>query len=240
MRQKNTKIQNNYNLITWITMHIAHQIQQNMYGRIWGKVTRDLQREKMGRFMIVKGRVIGNVEITDLCKQIAYNSVVTFSELEINKSKDLHNAIRHGWVEIIEDRGALARALVTPSQVQQPLIDESRILEMAQEIAKTTAKEMLKNNATMQDTIRELAKEMAREMVKELNIPKLKEEEVEQKVEQQIEDVLIEDQKPKNIFIDVESNVKVNADVGQIKEEKVNLSDSLEKMKRFRRKEGTV
>lgn len=178
--------------------------------------------------MVVRGCVSGNVSLADIKRTVAYNATLSLTELEVNKSKDLQNAIRCGWVEVIEDRGMIHRATVSNTVVQQKQeFDKEAMMDMAREMAKTMAAEMVKTNPDIQA----LAKEMAKEMAKEINLKQPMVLGV-TKTEQ-----TLEDEKVANLFIDVDDiGVKVNNEnIGTVREEGIDLSSSLEKFKRFKK-----
>jgi hypothetical protein len=228
-------------------MSIVHEHQQRIFRRNWIQASRTIHNAKLGKHMIVKGKVVGTVDLQDINKKIAYNSTAVITEFEINKSKSLQEAIHRGWIEIIEDRGALLRAVVVNGQQQTQIaqipsqgIDEAKMFEIAAHVAKTTAAEMMKNNVSQDDLVKTLAKQMAKEMMAELQLnPGQSQTKQEEKVT--IENIVLDEQKPENVFINVEADgMKANTtNIGTEKEETVNISSSLEKMKRFRRKVGS-
>jgi hypothetical protein len=233
-------------ILKFIMPSFSNNSQQQIFRRTWHGVTKKLQGEKLGKFMVVKGRVVGRVDLKDIGKTIHYNGTATITEYEINKSKDLQEALRRNWIEIIEDRGAMLRAVSSteePKVAVQAGLDEARILEMAKEIAKHTALEIIKqsvsekggnsNGSNGNGNVNDIAKELARQMMEE--IKKGTSDRVIEK-----EKLVLEEEKAGNVFIDVDEkgvNAKIT-NIGKEKEEKIDISDSLERMKKFKRKVG--
>ena len=173
-------------------------------------------------------------------EKLPYIEAEPINEFEVNNSKRLQHAIRMNWVEVVEDRGLLKRALIMKSkpQVKEAATeDKTDMIEMAKEMAKTMVKEMMKDGEIVKELIKQENKDLKQEIrsikesIGEQNIT-IKEEKKEK------EPFIIEEEKPDEIFVDVEeSGIKANiVEVGKEKEEKQDLSGSLEKMKRFRRK----
>ena len=180
---------------------------------------------------MILGKVVGTVILKDINRIVNLDQVIELDQYEINKSQDLQNAIRRKWLEIVEGRSDMLRAIATPSQPEQTQqMDQTQLLEMAKEMAKTMAQEMIKNNPD----IKVLAKEMATEMVSQIN-SKIVVQQNDTSKEQQFK---IDEEVPENVVIDVnEKNMKSNInEIGTVKEEKADISGSLEKMRRFRRK----
>ena len=227
-------------------IHSSEQ-QQLIFRKSWANTSKRIHHEKLGPGMKIIGRVIGSVELSDIGRIIGHNQIVDLNEFEINNSKRLQHAIRMNWVEVIEDRGLLIRALIKPQQPtqQQPTGDnKAELLEIAKEMAKVMAKEMLKDG----DVVRELVKQQG-QLIKQENenlkqeIRSLKDNFSDQKIvvqQKENEPFIIENEKPEDIFIDInteDSGIKSNIqEVGKEKDEIQDLSGSLEKMKRFRRK----
>jgi len=203
--------------------------QQLIFQRLWSNSSKRLYQEKLGPGMKIVGRVVGSVHLKDIGKVIAYDQVADLNETDINKSKDLQIALKNRWIEIIEDRGMMKRALAmaTPQQKEE---EKNDVMQMAREMAKEMAKEMVQNVlakeiAGIKDSLKE------RSVVREyITSPETKEQ----------KPIVIEEENPENVFIDVgETNVNANLnEIGIVKEEKTDLTDSLEKMKKFRRKVG--
>jgi hypothetical protein len=208
--------------------------QQSMMGFVHKATTKYLLQQKFNNGMVIIGKVGGTVNLRDIGRILNYGATAHITEYEINKSKDLQEAIRKGWVEIIEDRGAIKRAIVSvrgevePTPTQQGF-NKEEMISLAKQMAKEMATEMLKSNEIVMNAAKDMASGMAKEMVKELNlniqnvIPEKKDEKL------QLDDV-----KPDNVFIDVEEN-KAKIEVGTVRE-KINLNGSLEKMRRFKRR----
>jgi hypothetical protein len=215
---------------------LANNFQQTLMGQFWKNTAKMMHQKQVGKNMVVVGKVIGSVLIRDLGKTIHYGASTSFNELEINKSRDLHQAIRQGWIEIIEGKDMLKRALVTPTiqteQIQpqqQQNINKEEMMEMVKEMAKTMATEMMKSN----QSVMSVAKEVAKEMVKEINSTGGIQQSIATNSSKYDEN---EKDDPKNIFLDVDEskfNVNINK-IGIIEESNNDLSNTLEKMKRLK------
>jgi hypothetical protein len=182
-------------------------------------------------YMIIKGKIVNIVQLNDIGKRVEYGKEISLNEYEINRSKDLQNAIKREWVEVVFDRGMLKRALTV--QGQQEKIAESDIIDIAKKMAQSMAEEMIKHSPL----VREIAKELAKEMVLEIR-DNLKIEQV--TVNNVTTDKKIELDSPNNVFVefkDDELDIKANMqDIGIVKEEKSDLSQALEKMKKMKGK----
>jgi len=203
--------------------------------------------------MIVQGKIVNIVRLADINKNIQHNQKVSLTECEVNKSKDLKNAIKRQWVEVILDKGTAKRSStvanaqlqttqqqIEPVTVQQQVpqtINYAEILDMAKKMASIMAEEMLKNNPLVKEMAKEIAKEMLIEIKDGLRI----EQHVVLQDMQGAETIPLNivDKSDNNVFIDfndeevvTESNIK---DIGTIEIQKDNLSNSLEKMKRYKR-----
>ena len=196
--------------------------QQHLMRRTWKP------RKEIEISMIIKGKIINSVRLNDIGKSIDLGQEISLNEYEVNKSKDLQNAINRDWVEIIYDRGMLKRAQV--AGIQQKSSDVE-ILDMAKKMAQTMAEEMIKNS----QLVKEIAKELAKEMVLEIK-DNLKIEHVSQQVAQE----KFKSDSPDNIFVefkDDESGITANINNARTVEvQKDDLTGSLEKMKMFRKK----
>ena len=72
----------------------------------------------VGAKMKVVGKVVGRVDLPDIGRVVHWNQIADFTEMEVNKSKILHTAIKKGYLEVIENRGLLARALVAGGSLE--------------------------------------------------------------------------------------------------------------------------
>lgn len=194
--------------------------QQFLVRRSWNP-----QIKKIEIYMIIRGKIINVVQLKDIGKRIEYGKELTLTEYEVNKSKDLQNAIKRNWVDIVFDRGMLKRA-VTVQQSQQTQTD---ILDIAKKMAQTMAEEMIKNSPLVKGIAKEIAKEMVTEIRDNLKI---------EQVVQQPTDNKIDLNKSNDIFVDfkdeeveITSNIK---DIGTVEVQKDDLTSSLEKMRKFR------
>lgn len=214
-------------------IHNDSQQQQSLHRRSWSSISKRIHNEKMGPGMKIIGKVMGSVDLNDIGRVVAYNQIVDINEMEVNNSKKLHHALKMGWIEIIEDRGLLRRALILQGKPQEIKEEKQDLMEIAKEMAKTMAIEMLKNNDAVKELKQELTKEI-RDLKGSIVIQQLPQ------IESEKEKVFIEEkEKPEDIFVDLDGQetIKHNiVEVGTIKEEKEDLSDSIAKMKKFRRK----
>jgi HD-GYP domain-containing protein (c-di-GMP phosphodiesterase class II) len=181
-------------------------------------------------YMIIKGKIVNIVQLNDIGKRVEYGKEISLNEYETNRSKDLQNAIKREWVEVVFDRGMMKRALTV--QGQQEKIAEYDIIDIAKKMAQSMAEEIIKHSPL----VKEIAKEIAKEMVLEIR-DNLK---IEQVTVNNITDKKIELDCPNNVFVefkDDELDIKANMqDIGIIKEEKSDLSQALEKMKKMKGK----
>jgi predicted DNA-binding transcriptional regulator len=200
--------------------------QQHLMRRIWKPAI----KQEIEIYMIVRGKILTAVRLTDIGKIVEYGREVKLTEYEVNRSKDLQNAISRCWVEVIYDRGLLKRALVAQNKEQEKKI-ENEVLDMAKKMACSMAEEMIKNSPL----VREIAKEIAKEMVSEIknNVK------IDQLIIPQATEKKIEIDSSSNIFVDFkDEEIGMTTNIqnpGNIKVQKDDLTDSLERMKRFRK-----
>lgn len=213
-------------------MAMSNMQQQVIFRKQWGFATKKLYMDKISPKMLVVGKVIGSVQLRDIGKTIAHNQIVGFNEYEINKSKDLQVAIKMRWIEIVQNRSLLltANSVPTTSETPQPTNDMTKdeILKIATEMARAMFQEFAQNDPRLRelkDEISSLKDHIGKDRV----------------IVQTISDkapIKIEDNSAKNMFIDIE-DTKLDTNIQEIgteKEEKEDLSASLDKMKTFRRK----
>jgi len=195
--------------------------QQHLLRTIW-KPKKDQIR------MIIKGKILSHVHLDDIGKHVECGKEISLNEYEVNRSKDLQNAIKRNWIEVVFDRN-----LVKKPQIQEK--SQEVDLELAKKLALTMVEEMIKNSSI----VREVAKEIAKEMVSEIqgNL-KIEQVVVQQNntntVTKESNDVFID-------FSDEEVGLKSNTkDIGTVEVQKDDLTSSLEKMKRFKQlKQGS-
>jgi hypothetical protein len=204
----------------WL-IKIMENFQQTLVRRIWNPPKKEVEVH-----MIIKGKIISVVRLNDIGKSLEYGKELSLNAYEVNKSKDLQNAISRNWVEVVFDRGMLKRAMVTQCQQEQKIADVD-IIEIAKKMAQSMAEEMIKNSPL----VKEIAKEIAKEMVIGIN-ESIKTQQV--VVQQQ----LVDKKSSENIFVDfkdeeVGMKASIN-DIGTVEVQKDDLSSSLEKMKKFR------
>jgi len=223
-------------------MPLAHDFQQNLYRRLWANVSKRICQDKISLGVIVKNKVLGEIELVDIERRIKIGEIQTFTALEVQKSQSLKEAIDKGWVEVI--RGLYPTKTFVADVVNERMklikdksMSNEEILNLAREMAKTMASEMSKEILKNNDTIKQIVVELANEMVDKIN-NKVIIKELETK-----KDLIIDDNKPEDIFVEIEENemkMQTNIkDIGKVTEDKTDISESLEKMKRFRRKVGS-
>lgn len=182
--------------------------------------------------MVIKGKILTAVRLNDIGKIIECGKEIALNEYEVNRSKDLQNALNRGWVEIIYDRAMLKRAVASQNiKTSSEKITENDVVELAKKMARAMAEEMIKNSPI----VKEIAKELAKEMVSEIkgNIK------VEQIIVPHMSEKKIEINSADNIFVEFkDEEAGITGDLNNIgieKEEKSDLTSSLEKIKKFRR-----
>jgi hypothetical protein len=222
-------------------MPILNYEHVDVFKRIWANASKQILKEKAGFGMVVRCKVIGDVELNDICRRVNRGEIQTFNDFEIKKSDDLRNAIQNGWLEVIKGTFPIKSIATFKEKVtaqinkNSEIMSKEEILAMAQEMARTMAIEMSKNMIKNDDVIRQIASQLASEMVAQILE---KGQFIKQKEQQQVDS----HDDAQDIFIDVspeESKISTNIkDVGKIQSAKDDISGSLEKMKMFRRKQG--
>jgi hypothetical protein len=203
--------------------------QQHLMRHVWKPA---IKREPE-IVMIIKGKILTAVRLNDIGKVVEYGKEIVLNEYEVNRSRDLQNAITRGWVDIVYDKAMLKRAIaVQNSNTSFDKPTEPDVMELAKKMARAMAEEMIKNSPV----VKEIAKEIAKEMVTEIkdNIK------VEQIIVPQTSAKKIEiNSADNNIFVDFkDEEAGITASInkpGNIEVQKDDLTSSLEKMKRFKR-----
>jgi hypothetical protein len=202
--------------------------------RVWNPKEIKKAEKEENIYMIIRGKIINIVQLNDIGKRVEYGKEISLNEYEVNRSKDLQNAIRREWVEVVFDRAMLKRSIATQSQ--QEIIAETDIVNIAKTMAQSMAEEMLRNSPIVKEVAKEIAKEMVSEIRENLKIEQVVKQVPEQKIE--INDT------SSNLFVDFkdeEVGIKANIkEIGTVEVQKDDLASSLEKMKKFRQaqKEG--
>lgn len=199
------------------------------------KIWKPTVRQKAEIDMIIKGKILSAVRLNDIGKTVELGKEVSLTEYEVNKSRDLQNAINRGWVEIVYDRAMLKRAIAVQGQLKDKT-EEIDVLGMAKDMARSMAEEMIKNSPLVKEIAKELAKEMVSEIKDNIKVEQII---VPQASEKKIElDSKLKLDSPDNIFVefdDKDSGITANINKsGTVKVQKDDLTSSLERMKRFK------
>jgi len=201
--------------------------QQHLVRNIW----RPFIRHEAIVSMIIKGKILKTVNLDDIGKKVDLGKEISLTEYEVNRSKDLKNALNRDWVEVVYDRGMLKRAVTVQGQKAQETIDQNT-MEIAKKLAVEMAVEMIKNSSLVKDIAKEVAKEIASELKGNIT--------TEQIVTKQ-EKIKPED--PRNVFVDFkdeEAGVTANINKESIVEVQDDLASSLEKMKKFKQSQKSI
>jgi hypothetical protein len=147
-----------------------NQQQQTMFKRLWANHSKQIIKENSVNYMIVRGTVLGDVEISDIGRRVPYGECQIFSNTEVENSKDLKEAADRGWLQVIKGSFVVKHCpVVRPDAINRKLNQEDsmtkdEITRLAQEMARTMAhemsREMLKNHDSLKEIIQELAEEM--------------------------------------------------------------------------------
>jgi hypothetical protein len=206
--------------------NIMRNFQQVLSRKIWN------QQKRVEVYMIIRGKIINVIQLNDIGKRVEFGKELSLNEYEVNKSKDLQNAIKRDWVEIVFDRGMIKRSVTVPGQ--QVKNTDSEIIDIAKKMAQTMIEELPKDNTLVKEIAKELAKEMILELKENLKIEQVVRTE---KAENKKIDLSSSD----NVFVEfkdedtgMKSNIK---ELGTVKVQKDNLSSSLEKMKKIRQQQ---
>jgi len=155
---------------------IMQQIQQYLFRKVWANHT--VKRQEIKDFMIIKGKIVNVVRLSDINKNVQYNQEVHLTDFEVEKSKDLENAIRRQWVEIILDKGSRIGKQITSEQVLKQTIQNVANIIPGNETADKTVNAYFAQKPTTtvkmqpvevaqqikQEDIMAMAKKMAKEM----------------------------------------------------------------------------
>lgn len=115
-------------------------MQEQLLERFWHKHTTSTMRSDQMKLMCM---VRDNVYIKDLGRNFKYNECKDISPVEVNRSKDLQNAITNGWIKVLDKNQSQP-----PKQQYQPPkvsleIDQKQLIELATRMAKEMAQEMI-------------------------------------------------------------------------------------------------
>jgi len=201
--------------------------QQHLMRRIW----RPLIKREVEVYMVIRGKILSAVRLSDIAKVVECGKDVNLTEYEVNRSRDLQNALNRGWIEIIYDRAMLKRAIAIQGQAKEKVVD-SDPMDIAKKMAQTMAEEMIKNSPL----VREIAREVAKEMIIEIK-ENIKVERITTQLQTATENKISIDD-PENIFVefkDEEAGITANINkTSNVEVQKDDLTNSLERMKRFK------
>ena len=213
---------------------LSNMSQQTLFRRTWSESSKRLYNENRSPVMKIMGKVSGHVSLSDLGKNIAFGQIVELTESDITRSKDLQDAIRMKWVDVIENRSMILRAPAVVIEQKKEEMNKEELMNLAKEMAKTMVQEVIKSEQEKNSTLVEELKHQINDLKESRTV--VQTQIIQQTTEK--EKIKLDDQHS-SIFIDLDEKDKPNVnlnDFGTVKEEKVDLSSSLEKMKRFRRK----
>jgi hypothetical protein len=181
--------------------------------------------------MIIRGKVMHIVQLSDIGRKVEYEKQISLNPTEVGRSRDLQDAIRKGWVEVVDQD--IKRVAVVDGNVLKTVSEKTTevdITEIAKKMARTMAEEMINNSPIL----REMAKEIAKEMVIGIK-DNLK---IEQTVVQQAPEKKIDLKSSDNIFVEFkDEEVAMTSNIqnmGKVEVQKDDLTDSLEKLKKFK------
>lgn len=206
--------------------------QQNLHSRSWSGHITNMYNQSRGNVMQVIGKVTGYVDIIDLRKRVSLNQLMTFTQVEFSKSSDLQNAIKRGWVEIVEDRGGFVKEFKT-EVYQQPIAQQQNkqeMIEMAKAMAKEIAAEMMKQMISNPDYSKDLTE--IKDSIKNIQVTNIT----------NISDSKMPSlsKEAENTFIEIkDGDVKMEANIGEIGKtvsSETDVSSTLKKMRRFKTK----
>jgi hypothetical protein len=211
-----------------ILKKLIMSFQQHLMRRTWAP-----KRQEKEIYMIIKGKILNTVRLNDIGRTVECGKEISLNEYEVNRSKDLQNAIKREWVEIVYDRGMMKRAVVVQgSSLQEKQAIEADVLDLAKKLAMSMAEEMVKNSSLVKDIAKEVAKEMVTELKDNLRVEQVV---VNNSTSQNKK---IELDSPDNVFVDFkDEEVGIKASLNkssQIEMQKDDLTSSLEKMKKFK------
>lgn len=227
--------------------------QNQLMNNIWQHNTRSIMPE----FIRIIGRVVGEVTITDINKKIAYNQILDLNVNDVLQSKDFEIARRERWIEVLQGKHILEKGyssikqVVPQQQPQQNVTNVQNIQIDMNEIKNTVAQ-------TTKETVQSILGEVLGKLneIKTHDVSNISTSSTNTNIDidklanaiagkisvsgqahinkQEI------DKLAESVFIDVDSveiekNSNLNS-VGKTKGEKSNISGTLEKMKKFKKK----
>jgi len=202
----------------------------------WKNASKRIVQDQIGPTMKIIGKVAGFVTLTDIGKNIPFNQIIELTESEINKSKHLQIALKNKWIEITEDRAMLRRCLGVKADPVNYITDEQKMMSMAKEMAKEMAKILISESMSdIKVEISQLKTALNEKVfVQNSNTQNIQNNQTNIKEEKKF---VFEDDS-ENVVIDVgETNADSEiSNIGVEKKEKINIKDTLEKMKQIRRK----
>jgi hypothetical protein len=179
-------------------------------------------QKRSGISMVIRGKILNVVQLIDINRTVQCGQEISLDEFEVNRSRDLQNAIKRDWVEVIFDKY---------KQIENRHGTED-VVGIAKKMAQSMAEEMIKNSPL----VKEIAKEVAKEMLS--GIQDSLKAHPQQIVIQQVGEKKIDLKDSDNVFVEFKdeevgmtSNIK---EIGKVEIQKDDLTSSLEKMKKFR------
>lgn len=208
----------------------------NLGERVWQEHIKTMMPDNVR----IIGRVIGQVIIKDLNKVVQYNQMIDISIIDAKRSADLLNAISKKWIDIVSGKEHLQSQYTSEKQVVEEPVQ--RLQPQVQQVVQQSINK---------DEIRQVVNEsmaVILDALKNLNSTSIDDKTIDSIANkivgkipttvQKSNDIVVDDV-AKNVFIDLDQNIQqrtnISDNIGQTQEEKVDISGSLEKMKRFKK-----
>jgi hypothetical protein len=228
---------------------LIKKMQQYLSNKFWANHT-------LRNNMNIKGKVVNTLKLKDINKSVDFNQEISLTDKE-SESKDLEIARKRGWIEVTEDKMTKkiemqtneftkTEQTVQQKQTEQTVqqkqteqtkqVNQNEVYELAKQMASKMVEEMLKNNSF----VKEMASQISQQTVS--NIKENLQNHIVLQGNQGIEKVPIklEDKTNNDVFIDFnedEKNIQSNiTEIGIVEEKQDNVSSSIEKLKKFKRK----
>ena len=209
-----------------------------------GDVCFGRMRMNMPEYVKIIGRAVGDVTIKDIDKKICYSKIISISIEEANQSNDLINAFNLGWIDIIYGKKFLTKLSKSNDSVRY--IDEKLSIKEKVQSIEENNKMSIEQLISIKKYVDNAIKESTDTIISQLQKMQMSNIDVES-ISNQIASKL-NITKSKNditdnsgVFIDLDENsknIENGANLNNVKVskgEKVDVSSSLERIKRFKK-----
>lgn len=215
----------------------------------------------MPKYVRIIGRVVGEVAIRDLACFVKYNQFFDIAAEAAVQSKDLLDAIDNKWIDIVYGKEYLNNKKAYNSEKQNIVVQQQQPVQTTNQVTNNITQQV--NLDDIRNIVEQTALQAAKEAtsislssiksliddaIKSSNTNDIDTSKMANDIASKLSGKLIVDNKNKdikeseNVFIDldvkdIEKGARLTK-ISEIKKEKINVFDSIEKMKQFKKLNG--